>query len=719
MSNQQNEEDNGASRKRPYETAIENGTVNGELGHRPAQGPRFGDGRHLMGQFIHLGSNQVQGNPLGVAPAQSQTGVPNGGSAVSTSTPSWPSMPGLVLNQLAGAPINNNLVAPSQQSQPAFVNAPVTQQADVAYLISQLAQARGTNIQVNNAQAAPQSAPTAYAYSRPAQAPVPLQAGQPATYPVNHVVYPNQNQHCAGGPVMAQQQPNQQAATQSAQPGHLRPFGMEPQELLNYAVMVNILHKSATQSNPNALSSMISSQPQVPNQSPKMQYAGAPANQSAAAGVATAPPLPPPSNQTMLPATAAAAALPPFLQAAAFTVVANKDTSPSSAYEHTVSPSIPSESNFNAGSKSSDQTFTIPSHVTEARQIDPKIRCVPLWTHQDESRLSMQQCWLRKQIETYPASERDVRRHTRGRNRVLKLGQVGIQCIHCKNLTQEGRGKGSSYFLSSTKGIYQAAQNILAYHFKEDTCPLISQKLLQEMRDAGSAGCPRHLAPKAGKSRCGGGKSFWEQSALHVTGLIDTTVGIRYSDDRQNYRPLNSVTLDLSDSVLDTAHFYPAESVLVSQEDKSKVTHYCFLMMSQFIPHAAEVRVAPEDSELEDGEDVDETNRQGIVCRFCRGISCEGKHRDGVFFSIKPSTLMRNKQLAKFHNHLVQCAYVPDELKMAIATSREMHVPQSDQLKRGWKKEFFENICLRLKSSFDASGETSGGELSSLSNYEV
>lgn len=108
-----------------------------------------------------------------------------------------------------------------------------------------------------------------------------------------------------------------------------------------------------------------------------------------------------------------------------------------------------------------------PNQILQAQQLIPNRRCISLWTPEDDQRLSTQQCWLRKQIETFPASARDV--GARGRNRLLDIGQVGIRCIHCKNLPQEGRGKGSSYFPASIKSIYQSAQNLLSFHFKEDT----------------------------------------------------------------------------------------------------------------------------------------------------------------------------------------------------------------------------------------------------------
>lgn len=698
MSSQAHETDidGGGSRKRPHEMVNENGALTGDAAP-PAREPRLmGDGHLLTGQILYnMNAPQIQGNaPFGQAFTQAQVNIQNNGAhGQAAPAPQAPapqiSVPTNIMMQ--NQALNGNNIAAAQQ------------QAHAMELVRQLANAQAN---AQSIQATQGSAPAPFALPN-----APQQINQAACFPVNHMMYTNQAPLAAS--FAPQQQPMaqpQQLIAPNAQSGQLRHFGMKPEELLNYAVMVNILHNSTAQGgNNNALSNILlnqpppsqisqavnSLQPAQPGVIQGMQgYAGFTNN----SGVA-----PPPLLNPMQSAAPMMAAF-----ATNQTGDVGRDARCSSlSYEHTVSPSLPSESNFQV---------TIPSHVIEAQKIDPQIRCVPLWTHQDQSRLSTQQCWLRKQIETFPASQRDVRRHTRGRNRILQLGQIGIQCIHCRNLPQEGRGKGSSYFLSSTKGIYQAAQNILAYHFKEDTCPIISKKLLQEMKDAGSAGCPRHLAPKAGKSRSGGGKSFWEDVAVRITGLVDTTVGIRYADDRQNYRPLDSVTLGLTDNLFNGINYCASESVLVSLEDKSSVTDFCFILLSQFVPYADESRKSTSelnsDSDLDDG---DEACRCGIVCRFCKGVSFEGKHREGVFLSIKPSTMMRNKQMNKLHNHLLTCRYVPEELKKTIVTAKEMHLPQSDQLKRGWKKVFFENVSSRLKSALDAAGDSSGGEMSSVS----
>ena len=103
---------------------------------------------------------------------------------------------------------------------------------------------------------------------------------------------------------------------------------------------------------------------------------------------------------------------------------------------------------------------TPPSHnIVQTHHLTRNRRCVKLWTPEDNKRPSTQQCCLFKHIETFPASSQDV--GARGRNRLLDISQIGIRCIHCKNLPQEGLGRGSSYFPAFVKSIYQSAQFIV------------------------------------------------------------------------------------------------------------------------------------------------------------------------------------------------------------------------------------------------------------------
>jgi len=507
------------------------------------------------------------------------------------------------------------------------------------------------------------------------------------------------------------------------------PFGMSPQQLLNYAVLVNIINNSSSsQPQENAAIpsrqfnfSQATAQPQI-----NTQAGGSTSNCSA---TIPSPPLQLETQQQGHDQYQHLAKLNQDNQNDRNDSVnygcGNDDPIRPKETEQLAEPnqspiaigrlndSLPADETCTdgvyCGTASADSLNAKTNSVPKRNESIPTVlkdvpsrSGVPLWTPEDEDRLSTQQCWLRKQIETFPASARDVR--TRGRNRLLDLGQVGIQCIHCKNLS-EGRGVGSSYFPASIKSIYQSAQNMLTFHFKEDTCPLIPRRLLQQMRDAGEASviCPR-MAPKAGKSRAGSGKSFWERAAKNTTGLVDTTVGIRYAKDIENYRPLESIALGTAEGELDqnTADVFQADdSVLTRRNDKGKVTDFCFILMSQFGPYCTQ---SSHNSDLLDGdgwgsdiENEESLPSIGVVCKHCNGASKDGKQPKGIFLSSKADTMMRNKNLARMYNHLLECA--PEDLKSKLMQAKNIHLPQSDRLKKGWKKHFFEDVCDRLHES--------------------
>lgn len=79
----------------------------------------------------------------------------------------------------------------------------------------------------------------------------------------------------------------------------------------------------------------------------------------------------------------------------------------------------------------------------------------------DNLKLSSQQVFLRHQIEAFRACEDDIMTHTRGRNKPVAIGQVGIRCRYCSHLQVARRQKGSTYFPASLNGLYQAAQNMV------------------------------------------------------------------------------------------------------------------------------------------------------------------------------------------------------------------------------------------------------------------
>jgi hypothetical protein len=138
----------------------------------------------------------------------------------------------------------------------------------------------------------------------------------------------------------------------------------------------------------------------------------------------------------------------------------------------------------------------------------------------DNLKVSGHQALLRQQIEAFQATEDDVSTHTRGRNKPIVLGQVGIRCRHCAHLPVLHRQKGSTYFPASTLGIYQAAQNMSTSHIQNGLCSQMPMQLKVQFAQI--------MALKSTSS--GAGRPYWAESAKQL-GLVDTETGIFFVRD--------------------------------------------------------------------------------------------------------------------------------------------------------------------------------------------
>jgi hypothetical protein len=147
-------------------------------------------------------------------------------------------------------------------------------------------------------------------------------------------------------------------------------------------------------------------------------------------------------------------------------------------------------------------------------------RTVILAIPDDRAKLNSQQVFLRHQIEVFRASHDDILSHTRGRNKPVMLGQVGIRCRHCGNLPVAKRAKGSTYFPSSVTGIYQASQNLSVTHLQSGLCSEMPFEMKQQFTGL--------VSSKVASS--GVGRPYWAEAARKL-GLVDTPYGIRFRED--------------------------------------------------------------------------------------------------------------------------------------------------------------------------------------------
>lgn len=136
------------------------------------------------------------------------------------------------------------------------------------------------------------------------------------------------------------------------------------------------------------------------------------------------------------------------------------------------------------------------------------------------SKLSAHQLLLRHQIEVFRASADDISTHTRGRNKPIMIGKIGIRCRHCAHIPVGKRQKGSTYFPATILGLYQAAQNMSTIHLQCGLCPEMPVGLKHQFVYL--------ISTKVASSGAGG--PFWARAAKKL-GLVDTDDGIRFIRD--------------------------------------------------------------------------------------------------------------------------------------------------------------------------------------------
>mmetsp|Transcript_3768 Transcript_3768/g.9876 ORF Transcript_3768/g.9876 Transcript_3768/m.9876 type:complete len:574 (-) Transcript_3768:63-1784(-) len=140
-----------------------------------------------------------------------------------------------------------------------------------------------------------------------------------------------------------------------------------------------------------------------------------------------------------------------------------------------------------------------------------KGRSKPLYLPCDSYTLSEYQCLLRKQIELFEATDDDIKSSTKGRNKPIFLGQVGVRCVHCRNIKPEFRARGATYYPATLGAMYQSGQTMAIRHLRHHC-----ERIPSHVRD-------RLFVLKDGKSSAGGGKKYWSDAA--------SVMGVYVSDE--------------------------------------------------------------------------------------------------------------------------------------------------------------------------------------------
>jgi len=99
---------------------------------------------------------------------------------------------------------------------------------------------------------------------------------------------------------------------------------------------------------------------------------------------------------------------------------------------------------------------------------------------EDKEWLSDMDCFIRRNLEAFCATEDDVDMAQQDRKYPVLVGQVGIRCIHCA-LSKNGLGaRGSAVsFPFSINGIYESVREFQRLHL--ETCPNLPKKVKSKL----------------------------------------------------------------------------------------------------------------------------------------------------------------------------------------------------------------------------------------------
>lgn len=159
---------------------------------------------------------------------------------------------------------------------------------------------------------------------------------------------------------------------------------------------------------------------------------------------------------------------------------------------------------------------TVKSTVVSSPPETKLLLCMPT----DRQSLSDRQCYVRSNfVEIFEATEADVSiRHSRGAQK-LRVGQIGLRCIHCSHL-RDGRKRAerATCFPSSISRIYQTVADMQRFHFEACTgIPEVMKAIYRNLKTTRPRGQ-------------GSPQSYWAKSAKDL-GLVDTSEGIRLSKE--------------------------------------------------------------------------------------------------------------------------------------------------------------------------------------------
>ena len=295
----------------------------------------------------------------------------------------------------------------------------------------------------------------------------------------------------------------------------------------------------------------------------------------------------------------------------------------------------------------------------------------------DKHWLSDLLCLVRKNIEVFSATSEDVasRSHRGGLKTPIKVGRVGLRCVHCKRKPPVSRAKGSVSYPCSTRIIHQAVRNMQRYHF--DHC----EDMPDDVRE-------KYNTLKSVRSHSGNASMpYWIDSAKSL-GLVDTPSGMFFHKDAYGAVIRKPLTLldDTKNSVDESLVDMGDGGNLVFEQDRGSIPDFLYLLWKQ------QQKCRYKDVDRLGKRKFRDNGFPGVECRHCARNAGAGR-----YFPLTLTALANNNNPFNCtHSHMMKCASCPKEVKDELNKAQATFAAQSASLRKGWRKKFYEALWDRL-----------------------
>lgn len=139
--------------------------------------------------------------------------------------------------------------------------------------------------------------------------------------------------------------------------------------------------------------------------------------------------------------------------------------------------------------------------------------------------------FIRQQIEVFSATARDISQPAPGRKNPVALQQIGLRCIHCRDLPLKQRVKRAVCYPSTVGRVYHSVSDMKHDHFKACPCmPPDVHKRFMELRDEKNKPKAEKKASKA--TGCSSSTAQYYHDAALQMGMRDGKGGVFWSADK-------------------------------------------------------------------------------------------------------------------------------------------------------------------------------------------